>query len=94
MQDRTQLEIGGRARAEAHGKHGVHVRDAGGVEAEWLVERRRILPSGKGTHKKGEMPRVSEEVICGRKQRAGKDPTGDGRQGTRGGARETCSSCP
>jgi hypothetical protein len=58
VQERSQLKIGGRARAEAHIEHGVHVRDAGGVEAEWLVERRRPLPSGKRTHTEGEMPWV------------------------------------
>ena len=31
----------------AHGKHVEHVRDAGRVEAERLVERRRVLPSRK-----------------------------------------------
>jgi hypothetical protein len=33
---------------EAHFKHASHVRDAGGVEAQWLVERRRFLSSKKG----------------------------------------------
>eukprot|EP00964_Phaeocystis_antarctica_P045660 scaffold26294_cov60-Phaeocystis_antarctica.AAC.2 len=37
-------EIGGRARGGAHEKHVVHARDAGGVEAQRLVERRRALP--------------------------------------------------
>ena len=86
MQDRTQLEIGGRERAEAHIEHGVHVRDAGSVETQWLVERNRPLPSGKGTHKKGEMQQVPEEVMCGNKQCAAKEPTGEWGQGTRGGA--------
>ena len=31
--------LGGRAWGGAHGEHGVHVRDAGGVEAQRLVER-------------------------------------------------------
>eukprot|EP00964_Phaeocystis_antarctica_P083862 scaffold52794_cov50-Phaeocystis_antarctica.AAC.3 len=31
----------------AHVEHPVHVRDAGRVEAERLVERRRVLPSRK-----------------------------------------------
>jgi hypothetical protein len=86
VQQQSQLKISGRARAEAHIEHVAHVRDAGSVESQWLVERMRMLPSGKGTHKKGEMPRVSEEVMCGRKQRAGKEPTGEWGQGTRGGA--------
>ena len=63
VQGKSQLKIGGRARAEAHIEHGVHVRDAGGVEAEWLVERIRSLPSGKGTYREGEVPWVYGEVV-------------------------------
>ena len=33
--------IGGRAQGGAHVEHVLHVRDAGGVEAQRLVERRR-----------------------------------------------------
>ena len=54
VQETSQLEIGGRARAEAHIEHMVHVRDTGGVETQWLVEC-RLLPSGKGAHKKSEV---------------------------------------
>eukprot|EP00964_Phaeocystis_antarctica_P062715 scaffold37601_cov54-Phaeocystis_antarctica.AAC.1 len=36
--------IGGRTRGAAHVEHVGHVRDAGGVEAQQLVERRRALP--------------------------------------------------
>ena len=36
--------IGSRARGGVHSEHVTHVRDAGGVEAQWLVERRRVLP--------------------------------------------------
>ena len=36
--------------AEAHVKHLAHVRDAGHVEAQRLVERRRVLPSHNGAH--------------------------------------------
>ena len=46
VQERSQLEIGDRARAEAHQEHVAHVRDAGDVETQRLVERRR-LPSGE-----------------------------------------------
>eukprot|EP00964_Phaeocystis_antarctica_P119843 scaffold83602_cov48-Phaeocystis_antarctica.AAC.2 len=42
---RDRLQIGGRARGRAHPEHGVHVCDAGGVEAQRLVERLRLLPS-------------------------------------------------
>ena len=34
----------------AHRKHGLHVCDAGRVEAQRLVEHRRVLPSNKGKH--------------------------------------------
>eukprot|EP00964_Phaeocystis_antarctica_P164120 scaffold141612_cov127-Phaeocystis_antarctica.AAC.2 len=48
MQGRARLQIGGRARGGAHVEHGVHVCDAGGVEAQRLVERRRALPRAEG----------------------------------------------
>ena len=35
---------GAQARGGAHVEHVAHVRDAGGVEAQRLVERRRALP--------------------------------------------------
>eukprot|EP00964_Phaeocystis_antarctica_P161740 scaffold134170_cov109-Phaeocystis_antarctica.AAC.1 len=41
---RARLQIGGRARGGAHVEHVPHGRDAGGVEAQRLVERRRLLP--------------------------------------------------
>ena len=36
--------IGGRARGGAHVEHLVHGCDAGGIEAQRLVERPRVLP--------------------------------------------------
>ena len=39
VQGRARLQIGGRARGGAHAEHVGHVRDAGGVEAQRLVER-------------------------------------------------------
>ena len=47
VQGRARLQIRGRARGGAHAEHVDHGRDAGGVEAERLVERRRALPSRK-----------------------------------------------
>eukprot|EP00964_Phaeocystis_antarctica_P103349 scaffold68639_cov42-Phaeocystis_antarctica.AAC.1 len=44
VQGRARLQIGSRARRGAHVEHVAHVRDAGGVEAQRLVERRRGLP--------------------------------------------------
>ena len=51
----------------AHPEHVAHVRDAGGVEAERLVERRRALPSRK------------EGVRC-RARRVGRGREGVGRR--------------
>eukprot|EP00964_Phaeocystis_antarctica_P051223 scaffold29871_cov36-Phaeocystis_antarctica.AAC.2 len=42
--ERARLQIWGRARGGAHAEHVAHVRDAGGVEAQRLVERRHVLP--------------------------------------------------
>ena len=39
--------VGGHGTRGAHGEHAVRVCDAGHVEAERLVERRRVLPSRK-----------------------------------------------
>ena len=44
VQERARLQVGGGAWGGAHLEHAVHGRDAGGVEAQWLVERRRVLP--------------------------------------------------
>eukprot|EP00964_Phaeocystis_antarctica_P064937 scaffold39110_cov45-Phaeocystis_antarctica.AAC.1 len=44
VQGRARLQIGSRARGGAHVEHVAHGRDAGGVEAQRLVERRRVLP--------------------------------------------------
>ena len=44
VQERARLQIGGRARGGAHMEHLLHGCDAGGVEAQRLVERRRVLP--------------------------------------------------
>ena len=63
VQGRIQLEMGGRARAEADKEHVAHVRDARGVETQRLVERRRPLTSGKGTREEGVVLWVSEQVV-------------------------------
>ena len=44
VQGRARLQIESSARGGAHLEHAVHGRDAGGVEAQRLVERRRALP--------------------------------------------------
>ena len=43
-QGRARLQIRGSSRGGAHFEHVVHARDAGGVEAQRLVERLRGLP--------------------------------------------------
>ena len=50
---RAGLQIGSRSRGGAHPEHEAHVCDAGGVEAQRLVERQRALPSPKGAPDKG-----------------------------------------
>ena len=47
VQERARLQIRSRARGGAHSEHVAHVRDAGGVEAQRLVERMRVLPRVK-----------------------------------------------
>jgi hypothetical protein len=42
--ERAAADFRGRARGAAHAKHVVHVRDAGGVPAQGLVELVRHLP--------------------------------------------------
>ena len=50
VQERARLQIRGRARGGAHREHEAHVRDAGGVEAQRLVERPCILPRVEKGH--------------------------------------------
>ena len=45
----STVQIGGWARGGAHGEHEAHGCDAGGVEAQRLVERCRALPQGGHT---------------------------------------------
>ena len=47
--ERARLQIRGRARGGAHVEHVAHDRDAGGVEAQRMVERRRGLPRAERT---------------------------------------------
>ena len=60
----------------AHVKHGLRARDAGRVEAQRLVERRRALPSTKRKHRRrGDMRASRRKGIRKRrwcKQRAGR----------------------
>eukprot|EP00964_Phaeocystis_antarctica_P074483 scaffold45801_cov57-Phaeocystis_antarctica.AAC.3 len=44
VQGKARLQIRRRAREGAHEEHVGHARDAGGVEAQRLVERKRALP--------------------------------------------------
>ena len=47
---KVRVDIGRKAAGGAHLKHAAHGRDAGRVEAQRLVERRRVLPSHNGAH--------------------------------------------
>ena len=61
----------------AHVEHAVHVRDAGRVEAERLVELRRVLPSRKeGRSMRG-------EVWAGRREGVGLRQRTSGMHGER-----------
>ena len=63
VQERAQLQVGGRALGGAHDEHAAHVCDAGGVEAQRLVELPRILPrAGRRRTMRGE---VRAEVRAG-----------------------------
>ena len=84
-------------RGGAHVEHGDHVRDAGRVEAQRLIERRRELPSRKqGFCDEGggvctgreawELGRVGQWRAQARRARGGPATGGLWEQGTRGGA--------
>ena len=59
------VEAAGRGTRRAHFKHLAHVSEAGRVEAQRLVERRRFLPSRKGKHKKRGERRAGRREIVG-----------------------------
>ena len=92
------VEAAGKGTRGAHPKHGLHGCDAGRVEAQRLVERRRLLPSRKGsTHKKrGKSGPGRREGVWGRrrrKQRAGRGPDCGGCwRGHARSARKTCGT--
>eukprot|EP00964_Phaeocystis_antarctica_P059035 scaffold35033_cov54-Phaeocystis_antarctica.AAC.2 len=81
VQERARLQIGRRARGEAHVEHVAHVCDAGGVEAQRLVERPRLLPRvERRTCGVGRGARVGGQQAVddrGGKQRAGEGATAD-----------------
>ena len=83
--------LGAKGTRGAHGEHGSHGRDAGGVEAQRLVEGRRDLPSrregmrcgGKRCEPRG--GRAWGVVAAHKRHARGKGPTqGLGAKGTRG----------
>ena len=55
MQGRVRLQIWGRPWGGAHPEHVAHVHDAGGVEAQRLVERRALPRVEKGHAVRGEV---------------------------------------
>ena len=81
----------------AHQKHAFHACDAGCVETQRLVERRRQLSSRNGCYEAGRGARKGTEegswlaaaqVVC-----RGKARVDIGRMARARGAPETCSSC-
>ena len=62
VQARARLQVGGRACGGAHGEHVAHVRDAGGVEAQRLIKRRRALPR---VEQRANRDTVRDEVQAG-----------------------------
>ena len=97
LQGRARLQTGGRARGGAHPEHAVHVRNAGGVEAQRLVERRRDLPRVKrrefGAGRGAEYREAEGGVRPWCKRRAGEGSTADWGQGTGRSAPRTCRTC-
>jgi len=82
--------LGAKGTRGAHGEHVAHGRDAGGVEAQWLVEGRRALPSrreGMRCGGRGASREAGGPVVWWRHTRGmhGDGPTqGLGAKGTRG----------
>eukprot|EP00964_Phaeocystis_antarctica_P045961 scaffold26501_cov61-Phaeocystis_antarctica.AAC.1 len=88
----------------AHLKHPAHVRDAGRVEAQWLVERLRF-PSRKegmrcGARCAGRAARAARELglgaAAGESGAHAEDPTGgrlEGQSTRAAGAPRTCCTC-
>jgi len=93
--------LGGHGHARgAHAEHVAHGRDAGGVEAQRLVEGLRVLPSRRGGHamRGGEVRTGRREGLwCGGGTQAactGKRPDSRlGGQGHARSARRTCRPC-
>ena len=70
------MKAAGRGTCVAHIEHVVHVCDAGRVEAQRLVERRRSLPSGKGSiGKRGNMQTGRRRGVAAAQAACREDPT-------------------
>eukprot|EP00964_Phaeocystis_antarctica_P135920 scaffold100326_cov51-Phaeocystis_antarctica.AAC.4 len=83
VQERARLQIGGRACGGAYVEHVDHVCDAGGIEAQRLVERRRALP--RVERRACDAGKVEDREFGGggrprRTQRAGEGSTADWEQ--------------
>jgi hypothetical protein len=97
-----EVRPGGQGHARrAHVEHGAHVYDAGGVEAQRLVEGPRLLPSRReGMRCGGERcepggGRAWGVVAARQAACTGKRPDSRlGGQGHARNARRTCSACP
>ena len=92
--------LGAKGTREAHVEHGAHGRDAGGVEAQRLVEGQRLLPSRRDMRcGGGEVGAGGGRacVVVAARQEACTEKRPDSRLGGQGHARSapgTCSSCP
>ena len=88
VQGRARVQIGSRARGGAHRENAGHGCDAGGVEAQRLVEGRRVLPRVErrafGTGRGAEYREARGGGRPRRKRRAGEGSSADWEQGTRG----------
>eukprot|EP00964_Phaeocystis_antarctica_P028543 scaffold16104_cov47-Phaeocystis_antarctica.AAC.2 len=85
VQARARLQMKQGTRGGAHVEHVAHVRDAGGVEAQRLVERIRALPRVETGHTVRGKVRAGWREGGGRSrctQRAGEGSTADMGQGT------------
>jgi len=80
--------VGGQGTRGAHVEHGAHVRDLGGVKAQRLIERQRVLPSRREGHAmRGEVRAGRREGVGRRRRKRRARGMPDSRregQGTRG----------
>jgi len=77
VQNRGRIGGAQGARGAAHEKHGDHVRDAGGVPAQGLVEGPRLLP-GVASRAHGAGRAAGREAGAGERSRLARSAQGRG----------------